>query len=64
MTSLHGLPLHIVSPFPPDSQLFVECVEWSAGSRQMQHRARDASNLFLICFVMLDIEPCGRTVLL
>jgi hypothetical protein len=68
VTSLHGLPLDIVSPLTPDSQratiLFVEGIEWSAGSPQMQHRARDKSRFFPILLVMLDIQACGRAVLL
>jgi hypothetical protein len=43
VTSLHGLPLHIVNPLPPDSQgvpiPFVEGIEWSADSPQMQQRS-------------------------
>src|SRR5215469_18856858 len=30
----------------------------------MQHRARDSLGRFLICFIMLDIETCRRTVFL
>src|ERR1700733_15675163 len=60
--------MDIVGPLPPDSQcatiLFVEGIQWSANSPQMQHRARDTPRLFLIRLVMLDIQGCGRAVLL
>src|SRR5271170_669923 len=65
---LHGLPLYIVSPPPPDSQraaiLFVESIEWPADGPQMKHRARDASRFCPIRVVMLDIQGCRRAVLL
>ena len=68
MPSLHGLPLHIVCPLPPNSQratvLNIEGVEWPAGGPQMQHRARDTPRLLLIYFVVLDIQACGRAILL
>src|SRR5882724_8267071 len=68
MTALHGLPLNIVSPLPPDSQratiLFVEGIEWSAGSPQMQHRAGDTPGCFPILLVMLYIQGRCRAILL
>ena len=68
MTSLHGLPLNIVSPLPPDSQRatipFVERIEWSADCPQMQHRASDTPKFFPIRLVMHDIQGCRCAVLL
>src|ERR1700761_586402 len=68
MTSLHGLPLYIVSPFPPDSQrtaiLFVEGIEWSGGSPQMQHRTGDTPGCFPIFLVMFNIQGRSRAIFL